>query len=364
MWFKTKIRSLKNKYVLEIYKRSGIRNKLKFFIQTNQLYLVEDLKKQVVNAEGAKQSASQIQVSVLVRWKMIKTEHGDTNLVVQLVRSGSVLDEKLLDYGTQLQSLFGAEMLSKKNLIQCVEYTFLYKKSEEKEVSDLNEKVVFGPRKEIVLNRYQKWEYVGKPHMLIAGNSGSGKSYMLFHLVHEMIREAPLSNIYICDGKFDELKMIASEKFKMPMVANSEEDIVNFIEMTNEFMEERYQKQTKENDAIFLVVDEFAALHGMLEKKEFDRMNKLLKNIILKGRAANIHVLVAMQRASGSNMDLDIRDNTAIRIGLGNLSTENFKMIFGETKNKNEIIKRERGQGYILVDGEDVTLFEAPFIKN
>lgn len=70
-----------------------------------------------------------------------------------------------------------------------------------------------------------------------------------------------------------------------------------------------------------------------------------------------------MQRASADSIDLAIRDNTAIKIGLGNLSVENFRMIFGEGRGANDILQRERGQGYILIDGQSLSLFDSPFIK-
>ena len=138
--------------------------------------------------------------------------------------------------------------------------------------------------------------------------------------------------------------------------------MIEFIKRVENEMDERYRDKFRSREAIFLVIDEFAALSLVLEKDEFKELNKRLKTIILKGRSANIHVLIAMQRASSNSIDLDIRDNTAIRIGLGNLSTENFKMIFGETRAENEILNRGIGEGYILIDGEQISLFESPEI--
>ena len=238
----------------------------------------------------------------------------------------------------------------------------LYKRSKNSDICDLNNLVVKDTKGTIKLSNRHNWNYISKPHLLLGGNSGSGKSYLLFSLVHKMLKETSKENIYICDGKFDELKEIADEKFKLKNNAKSVYAIIEFIKRVENEMDERYRDKFRSREAIFLVIDEFAALSLVLEKDEFKELNKRLKTIILKGRSANIHVLIAMQRASSNSIDLDIRDNTAIRIGLGNLSTENFKMIFGETRAENEILNRGIGEGYILIDGEQISLFESPEI--
>ncbi len=52
-----------------------------------------------------------------------------------------------------------------------------------------------------------------------------------------------------------------------------------------------------------------------------------------------------------SVIDGAIRDNFAIRIGMKNLSVENFKMVFGVSKDES-IQNEKRYQGYISIDGK------------
>ncbi len=98
------------------------------------------------------------------------------------------------------------------------------------------------------------------------------------------------------------------------------------------------------------MVDEFAALKFPMDK-EFNEINDSLKRIILMGRSANVHLLMALQRAETSMSDGAIRDNFAIRSGMKILSVENFKMVFGVVK-MNQSRTRKKGQGYISIDGK------------
>ncbi len=63
------------------------------------------------------------------------------------------------------------------------------------------------------------------------------------------------------------------------------------------------------------------------------------------GRSANVHLLMALQRAASVLMEqLGI---LMIRIGMKNLSVENFKMVFGVSKDES-ILEREKGQVIFL----------------
>lgn len=125
-------------------------------------------------------------------------------------------------------------------------------------------------------------------------------------------------------------------------------------------MDRRFQGTDSKTNPIFLVVDEFAALRISMDKKEFNEINDSLKRIILMGRSANVHLLMALQRAETSVIDGAIRDNFAIRIGMKNLSVENFKMVFGVSKDES-ILEREKGQGYISIDGK-MEQYESPWV--
>ena len=116
------------------------------------------------------------------------------------------------------------------------------------------------------------------------------------------------------------------------------------------------------NDTVFLVIDEYTFfLDKILTKYDHKKVkeveNKLI-NIVLAGRSVNIILVLALQRLGAAKnkeevgLSLRIRDNIATKIGLANLSPENFEMLFGQTKD-NKIITRKTGQGYVKTDEID-----------
>ena len=59
-------------------------------------------------------------------------------------------------------------------------------------------------------------------------------------------------------------------------------------------------------------------------------MNDYLINIIMKGRQAGIYVLTA-QRPDADVIKGNVRDQLGLRVSLGNLSNDGYRMTFGQT---------------------------------
>ncbi len=95
-----------------------------------------------------------------------------------------------------------------------------------------------------------------------------------------------------------------------------------------------------------------------MDKKEFNEINDSLKRIILMGRSANVHLLIHYKEQNICNWWI-IRDNFAIRIGMKNLSVENFKMVFGVSKDES-ILEREKVK-VIFIDGK-MEQYESPWV--
>jgi len=95
MWHKTRLRKLKKGFVLDAYNNSPfIRQKMKYFLQVNELYKVEEQKLRVSdsNVVGGK---SEIQLSLRVSWKKEKNEIGDVILTIRIHKDGSVLESRI-----------------------------------------------------------------------------------------------------------------------------------------------------------------------------------------------------------------------------------------------------------------------------
>ena len=351
---KTRLRKLINKNIIRFFKIGTTRMKLKYLIQVNQLYLADDLK-QVINQEE-QQKQTQISVAAQIKWKYYKNEYNDKILNLIFLRQGSsLIDTKLLELGSQLEALFKADLLDSNNFRDYVEYNLLVKESanETYYINDEQDTNVIDNHT-IRLSKYHNWDFQKLPHCLISGNSGSGKSFQLYEIISEIKK---LTNqIYICDAKNDELTLYAKEIFNLGNIYSDESSISRAVKAVEKEMNRRYQLRQDSNKILsfkplFLIIDEYTSLKLTMDKKEYNSLEQSIKNLVLKARSANIHLIISLQRASSENMNLDIRDNCSLKIGLGNLSVENYKMIFNETITKEELKHKEIGQGYIYLDG-------------
>lgn len=115
----------------------------------------------------------------------------------------------------------------------------------------------------------------------------------------------------------------------------------------------------------FLIFDELLAFISTLDNKEKKEVMAKLTNIVVKGRQAGVFVIFATQRPDTDVLDGKVRDQLGLRIALGKLSNEGYKMIFGETNTAYKEIGLE-GTGYYqikeMVDRPKV--FLSPFIVN
>ncbi len=73
----------------------------------------------------------------------------------------------------------------------------------------------------------------------------------------------------------------------------------------------------------------------------------------------NVHLLMALQRAETFVIDGAIRDNFAGWIGIAEFISRKFQDVFGVSKDES-IQKREKGQGYISIDGK-MEQYESPW---
>lgn len=355
----TRLRKLQKGFKLKIYKNSPfIRQRMKYFLQANDLYKVEEQKLKV-NDNNVVGGKSEVQLSLEVSWKKEKNEYGDLILIIKLHKDGSVLESRIEDSIPKLQALFG-KIISQVNSEKYYEVRLFLKQSDYREEIDVMEEIAMDPQGFIQLDKYHKWQYRKYPNLLLAGNVGTGKSRVLYGMVYKLLAETEEENLYICDGKNDELYELCKDYLKLPNVESDSFRIGETVKNIEKIMEQRYENKERNSSGIFLVIDEFAALRIALDKKEFAEINDSLRRIILMGRAANIHIIMALQRPETSVLDGAIRDNYPVRIGLGNLKDENFKMVFGITKD-DSIIHKEIGQGYISIN-DVLDSFESPWV--
>ena len=342
---KVKLNKLLNRRLVAFYKSGITSMRLKYFIQFNQLYLLDD-------SEGS------ISLSSEVKYKYYTNEVGDKVLKLVFMKTGArLIDDKIAELSGQLETLFNGDLLDLINTRNTVEFQLIVKESEQEEyVIPYELERDDSLEGYIRLSKYYSWNYRKDAHLLIGGNTGTGKSYLLYQLITETIKQTEKEEIYICDGKNDELSLHAEKIFHLKHILKSSKSILETVKTVVKEMDRRFSlRQDKgynvEFFPIFLFIDEYTSLKLVMNKKEYQELEQSIKQLVLKARSANIHLIIALQRASSTNMDLDLRDNCSIKIGLGNLSVENYKMLFNENIEKSALKQKDIGQGYIYQQG-------------
>lgn len=217
------------------------------------------------------------------------------------------------------------------------------------------------------------WNFRKEPHAIITGATGSGKTYLLFYLIKEILRKN--YELKIIDPKKSDLSQF--EKVSKNLVAYDKEKIIEVIKNTVIEMENRYNIMFNEVDKFgkdfssfgikpyFLIFDEQATFISMLDTKEKKEVDSLIKNIILKGRQAGINIIFTLQRADTQFIDGAVRDQLHLRVGLGKLSNDGYKMLF-ENLDVNYAELNVIGYGYYKIySKKDLPkIFLSPYVKD
>ena len=358
---KTSISKLVGKGKLNLYKKSRLtRFKLIYFIQLNSLYSVEEEKELKDN-----QRLRKIAIATEIKFKKYKVEE-NVYLLLRLLKSSAAFDDNLDPAIDKLASLFG-QIKEVANFPKYYEVKIVIKEAKENVLIKKDMTVEKPEQKhKLKINKFITVDLNRSPGILLAAPSGGGKSFYLMYLFMNMLKET--NNIFVIDGKYKEIKSAALQ-MGIKTVAEDVEKSINFIDQVEKMIKYRNSLDTREfNDTVFLVIDEYTFFldkilteYGYKKLKEIE--NKII-NIVLAGRSVNINLVLALQRlGAAKNKDevglhLRIRDNIATKIGLADLSPENFEMLFGQTKD-NKIIKRKTGQGYVKAETEEVNGLQA-----
>lgn len=196
------------------------------------------------------------------------------------------------------------------------------------------------------------------PHLLIAGETGSGKSYFLYFLIFQLVIKN--ADVYVIDRK----KVIT--KFKSIIGA---ENVASEIDSIMQLLEEVY-KETKRRESIlekdypenmdidftsvgfnpfYLVIDELGSLIAELNNKQKKAFNDKLQTIAQRGRATGVNIIIAMQHPSHDNLPTSIRSQLTFKTILGNTDDSTRHLLFKADDMAN--IKFKKGQGYFTNSG-------------
>lgn len=346
----TGISKLVGRRKLDLYKKSNVRFKLKYFIQMNLLYAVED-EKEIKDSQRLKKVA----ISTKIKFKKYKIDE-NVYLLLRLMKASADFDDRLENSIDKLASLFG-EIKEIANHSKYYEVKIVIK--EHKETLLIHKNMVaekIAKEHKLKINKFITVDLRYNPGILIAAASGSGKSFYLMYLLVQMLKET--NSIFVIDGKYSEIKK-ASEQMGIKTVAHNLEQSIKFIEEVEKLINFRNSQESRDNETVFLVIDEYLffldKIMNEYGNKKVKEIEKKLINIVLAGRSADVILVLVLQRLGAAKskdevgLHLRMRDNIATKIGLGDLSPENFEMLFGQTKDS-KITTKGRQEGYFKTE--------------
>lgn len=216
------------------------------------------------------------------------------------------------------------------------------------------------------------------PHLLIAGQTGSGKSVLLSSiLVSIMSIYSPEEvEMVLVDPKRVELTAFKNSPFTR-LIATEVDKAIELLRSLLATMEERYKlfenegvKNINEYNAkhpegklkrILMVFDEYASM--MQADKEYVKIiESTIVRLSQEARAAGVHLIICTQSPKAEIITTTIRNNLNARIGLKVADAVASKVILDESGAETLL-----GKGDMLVktaDSPKLTRIKSPYVTN
>jgi energy-coupling factor transporter ATP-binding protein EcfA2 len=310
-----------------------------------------------MSSSGKKESIS--------RFPKIYYRMKDGQLRIQVGITLGKYQDQLLHLEKKLESGLYCELTDKVLRDSFVEYMLLYDMIANRIGID-EVKAEHGALK---LMKNVMWKYDSLPHMLIAGGTGSGKSWFIQTVIKALRQTNAV--IYVLDPKNSDLADLSTV---MPNVYHKKEDMVACLQQFYEDMLKRSENmkqmegyKTGNNyadlglPAHFLIFDEYVAFMEMLGNKENVDVLSYLKQIVMLGRQAGFFLILACQRPDAKYLGDGIRDQFNFRVALGRNSELGYSMMFGEV-DKDFFLKPIKGRGYVDAGTGVISEFYTPLV--
>lgn len=172
------------------------------------------------------------------------------------------------------------------------------------------------------------------PHVLIAGETGSGKSVMLHNIVLSLAlrNTAETMGLVMIDPKQVELSMYKNLGLLELPIAKGSEEAIKTLDTLCTFMDNRYKMMESmgarrwNGKRIYVVIDELADLMFTSGKQ----VEKYIVRLAQLGRACGIHLIIATQRPEAKVITGLIKANIPTRICLPVVSWRDSMIILDE----------------------------------
>lgn len=179
------------------------------------------------------------------------------------------------------------------------------------------------------------------PHLLIAGETNSGKSVILRSIITQLILDKPINDIelHLIDPKRVEFSIFKNSSY-VKSFSMDDHEILNTLKCIADETDQRYkllekagkvnisgynQKAKEKLKYVLLVIDEFADLSSSGKKSE--ETLDLVHYIARKARAVGIHLVVSTQRPDREVVNGRIKANLGNILGLKTSTQVNSQLI-------------------------------------
>ncbi len=197
--------------------------------------------------------------------------------------------------------------------------------------------------------------------ILIAGNSGAGKSYFLTYLLTILNH---ISDLVIVDPKFDTPSRWGRDNGVEVIAPNRSQSKSDFVSVVNnelskclELIHKRqhilYNNHYADFRHVTLVVDELLALSEGVTKTIKEAFYSLLIQVSLLGRATKVHLLLCSQRFDSNAIPISCREQMNVLVQVGNINTKTTQFLFPDLDLNGIVIPQGKGTGLIqIIDSE------------
>ena len=197
-----------------------------------------------------------------------------------------------------------------------------------------------------------------RPHLLIAGATGSGKSVALNGIIHSILmKHSPFNAQFVL---IDPKKVELVEYASLPHCARYASDHPEIVRALQWAVDETNRRFTamqaagiKEYDGghLYVVIDELADLMVSIKKETLP----LLQRLAQIGRAARVHVIACTQNVLAVTIPTVLKCNFSTILGLRTCNAQQSRFLISATGCEMLPDPKREGKGYGFIrDGADL----------
>lgn len=202
-------------------------------------------------------------------------------------------------------------------------------------------------------------ELASRPHLLIAGATGSGKSVALNGILTSLLMTESPASIRFCliDPKKVELIQYADIPHTM-RYASEHADIIRSLQWALDETERRFAAMQKarvrdyDGTDLYVIVDELADLMTAIKKETLP----VLQRLAAIGRAAHVHVIACSQNIMAQTIPTVLRCNFPTILGLRTANAQQSRFLISAPGCEMLPDPKVEGKGYgYLRDGANIS---------